>query len=211
MALISIAHPKFRPWLIEEAKKRNLIYKDQAFIPGKRGQYPEQFEIYRTTGKGLETLLRPVKISDEDLLKDFFYSLSDQSLYRRFLSQRKDMPHEMLQEFAVIDYSKEMVILAVVPKEEQELIVGMGQYSILESTHTADVALAVRDEYHNKGIGTELLRYLTNLAKRQGLRGFTAEVLVENKPMLHVFEKIGFDMHKTVSSGLYELQLAFRG
>jgi acyl-CoA hydrolase/ribosomal protein S18 acetylase RimI-like enzyme len=211
MALISIAHPKFRPWLIEEAKKRNLIYTDQAFIPGKRGEYPEQFEIYRTTGKGFEILLRPVKISDEDLLKDFFYSLSDQSLYRRFMSQRKDMPHERLQEFVVIDYSKEMVILAVLLKGEQELIVGVGQYGILEPTNIADVAFAVRDEYHNRGIGTELLRYLTNLAQKQGLRGFTAEVLMENIPMLHVFEKIGFDMHKTVSSGVYELQMTFRG
>jgi acyl-CoA hydrolase/GNAT superfamily N-acetyltransferase len=211
MALISIAHPKFRSWLIEEAKKRNLIYRDQAFIPGKRGEYPEQIEIYRTTGKGFETLLRPVKISDEDLLKDFFYSLSDQSLYRRFMSQRKDMPHERLQEFVVIDYSKEMVILATIPQGEKELIVGVGQYSIIDPTNTADVAFAVRDDYHNRGIGTELLEYLTNLAKRQGLRGFTAEVLLENRPMLHVFEKMGFDMHKRVSSGVYELQMTFRG
>jgi acyl-CoA hydrolase/GNAT superfamily N-acetyltransferase len=211
MALISIAHPKFRPWLIEEAKKRNLIYKDQAFIPGKRGEYPEQLEIYRTTTKGLEVLLRPVKISDEDLLKDFFYSLSDQSLYRRFLSQRKDMPHERLQEFVVIDYSKEMVILAVLPKGERELIVGIGQYSILEPSNTAEVAFAVRDEYHNREIGTELLKYLTNLAKRQGLHGFTAEVLLENKPMIHVFDKMGFTMHRTVSSGVYELRMTFRG
>ncbi|HOE21372.1 MAG TPA: acetyl-CoA hydrolase/transferase C-terminal domain-containing protein, partial [Spirochaetota bacterium] len=37
MDLIAIAHPKFRPWLIEEAKKDGLIYRDQAFIPGKKG------------------------------------------------------------------------------------------------------------------------------------------------------------------------------
>ena len=42
MELLSIAHPKFRPWLIEEAKSLNLIYKDQAFIPGERGKYPEE-------------------------------------------------------------------------------------------------------------------------------------------------------------------------
>jgi acyl-CoA hydrolase/GNAT superfamily N-acetyltransferase len=211
MELISIAHPKFRSWLIEEAKRSNLIYKDQAFIPEKKGEYPEELETYKTTKNGLELLLRPVSIRDEPLLKDFFYSLSDQSLYRRFMSQRKDMPHERLQEFVVIDYSKEMVILAVIPRGEQELIVGIGQYSILESTNTADVALAVRDEYHNRGIGTELLQYLANLAKRQGLRGFTAEVLLENKQMLRVFEKSGFDMHKTLSSGVYELQMTFRG
>ena len=211
MALISIAHPKFRSWLIEEAKKRNLIYKDQAFIPGKKGEYPESLEIYRTTKKGFEILLRPVKISDEDLLKDFFYSLSDQSLYRRFISVRKDMPHERLQEFVVIDYSNEIVILAVIQTEETEEIVGVGQYSIFESTHTAEVAFAVKDTYQNRDIGSELLRYLTYLAHRQGLLGFTAEVLVENKPMLHVFEKAGFDMQRRIDSGVYELQMMFRG
>jgi acyl-CoA hydrolase/GNAT superfamily N-acetyltransferase len=211
MALISIAHPTFRSWLIEEAKKRNLIYKDQAFIPGKRGEYPESLEIYRTTRKGFEILLRPVKISDEDLLKDFFYSLSDQSLYRRFISLRKDMPHERLQEFVVIDYSSEMAILAVIPGEDKEEVVGVGSYGIIESNHTAEVALAVKDTYQNKDIGSELLRYLTYLAQRQGLRGFTAEVLTENKPMLHVFEKMGFDMQRRISSGVYELQMTFRG
>ena len=210
MELISIAHPQFRSWLIEEAKKRNLIYRDQAFIPGKRGEYPEMLETYRTTKKGYEILLRPVKISDEELLKDFFYSLSDQSLYRRFMSLRKDMPHERLQEFVVIDYSKDMVILAVISRGETEEIVGVGQYGILESTHSAEVAFAVRDEYQNKGIGSELLRYLTYLAQRQGLRGFTAEVLTENKSMLHIFENMGFNMHRRISSGVYELQMMFR-
>jgi len=68
MALIVIAHPKFRPWLIQEAKKLNLIYKDQLFIPGGRGLYPEGLETYRTTKNGLEILLRPVRMSDEPLL-----------------------------------------------------------------------------------------------------------------------------------------------
>jgi len=122
-----------------------------------------------------------------------------------------DMPHERLQEFAVIDYSQEMVILAIIPRRGQEVIAGIGQYSILESINMADMALAVRDEYQNKGIGTELLKYLTNLAKRKGLRGFTAEVLLDNKPMLHIFEKLGFDMHKELSSGVYELRATFKG
>jgi acyl-CoA hydrolase/RimJ/RimL family protein N-acetyltransferase len=211
MALIAIAHPKFRPWLIQEAKKLNLIYKDQAFIPGKRGEYPEELETYRTTKSGLEILLRPVKISDEHLLKDFFYALSDTSLYRRFISMRKDMPHERLQEFVVIDYTKELVILATIQKEEGvEEVVGVGQYAIDERTNTAEVAFVVRDDYQGQGIGTELLAYLTYLAKRQGLHGFTAEVLEENRPMLHLFEKMGFDIEKRRSEGVYELKMTFR-
>ena len=209
MELTAIAHPKFRPWLIEEAKKLRLIYGDQAFIPGEGGKYPEELETYRTTGSGVEVLFRPVKISDEPLLKDFFYSLSDKSMYRRFISTRQDMPHERLQEYVVIDYTKEIAILAVVQDGEKEDIAGLGQYNIDEAAHTADIAFVVKDEYQNKGIGTELLAYLTQLAKRQGLLGFTAEVLVENQPMLHLFEKL-LDVKKTVDSGVWDLDMPFR-
>jgi RimJ/RimL family protein N-acetyltransferase len=210
MTLISIAHPTFRPWLIEEAKKRNLIFKDQAFVTGKGGEYPEYLETYRTTKAGIEILLRPVKMSDEPLLKDFFYSLSDNSLYRRFISVRKDVPHERLQEFVIIDYTKEMVILAVIQKEEREEILGAGQYAIDEATHTAEVAFAVRDDDQNRGVGTELLAYLTYLAKKQGLLGFFAEVLVENRPMLHLFDKMGFKIEKRREEGVNELKMTFR-
>lgn len=210
MELIGIAHPRFRPWLLREAKDLNLIYKDQAYIPGERGQYPEELETYRTTKAGIEITLRPVRISDEPLLKDFFYSLSDQSIYRRFISARTDMPHERLQEFVVIDYTREMVILAVTGEPGQETVIGVGQYGIDETTHTAEVALVVRDDHQNKGVGTELLNYLTYLAKRQGLLGFTAEVLVGNQPMMHLFEKAGFTIEKRQEAGVYELRMLFR-
>ena len=210
MALISIAHPKFRPWLIEEAKKRGLIFKDQAFIPGKQGEYPADLETYATTKTGLQLFIRPVKISDEPLLKDFFYSLSDRSIHRRFISFRKDMPHERLQNFVIIDYTKELVLVVVMGDQTNQFIAAVGQYGIDEGSHTAEVAFAVRDDQQNSGIGFALLQYLTYLAKRQGLLGFTADVLVENMPMLHVFEKGGFDINRKSDSGVYELTLKFK-
>ena len=120
------------------------------------------------------------------------------------------MPHERLQEFVIIDYTKEIVILASIQTGDTEKIAGLGQYGIDESTHTAEVAIAVDDAYHNQGIGTELLSYLTLLAKRHGLLGFTAEVLVENKPMLHLFEKMGFDLEKRIAEDVYELKMLFK-
>lgn len=210
MDLIAIAHPKFRPWLIQEAKKLNFIYPDQAYIPGKKGEYPEELEAYRTTPSGLNLFFRSVRISDEQILKDFFYSLSDKSIYRRFISVRKDMPHARLQEFCVIDHSREVVVLAIVQEEEKETVVGVGQYGIADDLHTAEVAFVVRDERQGKGIGQELLSYMTLLARRQGLLGFTAEVLVENRPMLHLFEKQGFDISKRSDSGVWELKMGFK-
>lgn len=210
MDLISIAHPKFRPWLIEEAKKRSLIYRDQAFIPGEKGVYPESLETWRTTKTGLNIMLRPVKITDETILKDFFYALSEDSLYLRFFSMRRDMPHQRLQEFMVIDYSRKMVILAVLQEKEKETIIGLGQYEVNRDLHTAEVAIVVGDEYQGMGVGTEILSYLTYLARRQGLLAFTAEVLVENKPMIVLFEKMGFDIQKRSEEGVYEMRLRFR-
>jgi len=211
MDLISIAHPKFRSWLIEEAKARNLIYKDQAFISGLHGEYPESLETFKNTRTGLDILLRPVKLSDEPLLKDFFYSLSNDSMYKRFMSSRTDMHHERLQSFVVIDYTKEMVILAVIPQEQKELIVGMAQYLIDEKSHTAEVAFVVRDGYQDRGIGTELLNYVTYLARKNGLLGFTAEVFMENRQMLQLFESMGFIIEKRAEGGVYELKMSFRG
>jgi acyl-CoA hydrolase/RimJ/RimL family protein N-acetyltransferase len=209
MELISIAHPKFRKDLIQAAKQLNLIYKDQAFIPGQAGEYPKDLETYRTTKSGLEVFFRPIKISDEPLIKELFYSLSDNSLYRRFISRRQDMPHERLQEFVVIDYNREVAIVAVVKLEDREIVIGLGQYAVNPDTHTAEVAFVVRDDFQNRGVGGELLSYLTLLAKRQGLLGFTAEVLVENQPMLHLFSKMGFIMNKRIEEQVYELKMAF--
>jgi acyl-CoA hydrolase/GNAT superfamily N-acetyltransferase len=210
MDLIAIAHPKFRPWLIDEARKLSLIYKDQAFVPGVNGVYPVALETFRTTRGGLHLLLRPVKIGDEPLMKDFFYALSNDSMYRRFMSARMDMPHERLQEFGIVDYSDRMMILAIVEGDRKETIAAIGQYEINDKMHTAEVALVVKDEYQNMGAGHDLLLYLTRLARRRGLLGFTAEVLVENKPMLNLFKNMGFDTEKSSDDGVFELIMTFR-
>lgn len=210
LALIAIAHPKFRARLIEEARKQGLIFQDQAFIPGEKGEYPEHLETYRTTKSGMEIFLRPVKITDEPLLKDFFYALSDQSVYRRFLSVRPYMPHERLQKFVITDYTVNLLILAVVKQGQREQVIGMGQYNILNDTsHIAEVALAVRDDFQGRGVGTELLAYLTYVARRNGLLGFTAQALADNLPIRRLFEKLFVNLEKCRNGALLEFMMMF--
>jgi len=209
MALIAIAHPKFRPGLIQEAKKSSLIYRDQAFIPGKKGEYPEELETARTAKSGLEILIRPTKISDEPLLKDFFYSLSGNSLYRRFISVRRDIPHERLQDFVVVDLSKELVLVAVIKEAEKEKVIALAQYGIDENTHTAEAGMVVRDQYHSQGVATELFAYLVLQANKRGLLGLTAEVLAENSSMLHILKKQGFEIENAAMEGMYKLKMMF--
>jgi RimJ/RimL family protein N-acetyltransferase len=143
-------------------------------------------------------------------MKDFFYSLSNDSMYRRFMSVRMDMPHERLQKLGSVDYASSMMILAVIEDKEKELIAGIGQYDLNRDLLTAEVALVVRDEYQNMGVGRELLAYLTHLARKRGILEFTAEVLAENKPMINLFELMEFDITKRKEEGVYEMRLTFR-
>lgn len=209
MALIAIAHPKFRPWLIEQARERGLIYRDQAFIPGSAGDYPEQLETYRSTRTGLSLFLRPVKISDEGLIKNFLYSLSDKSIYTRFFANMIHMPHNILQKYVIIDYSKEILMLAILERQGVEEIVGIGQYIIDADTHTAAASFLVGDIWQNRGVGIVLLEYLIEIAKKDGLLGFSATVLAENKPMLRLFDRMDFQMEKRIEAGVCELTMGF--
>ncbi len=210
MDLISIAHPGFRHGLIEEAKRLHLIYPDQAFIAGMKGEYPEDLEVRKITRGGLPVLIRPVKISDEPMLKEFFYSLSDESLYQRFISARRDIPHEMLQSYIAVDYFSKMVLVAVIEENGRESVCGLGQYGMNSDTYTADVALVVRDDYQRMGLAGELLAYLTYIAKRHGLLGFTAEVLAGNEPVFRLFKSMGFDVSRRNESGVYEMKAMFK-
>jgi len=107
----------------------------------------------------------------------------------------------------VIDYAKEMIILAVVEDEGRETVVGLGEYYLDEERLWANVAFAVRDSFQNRGVGTELLAFLIHVARRQGLLGLTAEVLKENEPMLRVFEKAGTSVEKSSAEESWDVRI----
>lgn len=206
MELISIAHPQFRPWLIHEAKQRNLIFQDQKIIPGPGGKYIEEYESHKTTKSGLDILLRPVKISDEPRLRDFFNSLSDRSLYTRFFNVRSHVPREDLQQIITVDNARGVSILAVIQQDENQIVVGLGQYFINETDYSAEVSFATSDSYKNNGISTILLSYLTLLARKNGIPRFTATVLAENQAMIRVLRNMGFT-RTNMEYGAYEFEL----
>jgi RimJ/RimL family protein N-acetyltransferase len=176
------------------------------------GKYPADLEAFRTTNEGLNIFLRPVKVSDEKLLKKFFFSVSDDSMYHRFASARTDMPHERLQEYTLIDYCNEMIILAIEEDkdENEEKIIGIGQYTLVGDTKSAEVAFLVGDNYQHHGVGRELLKHLTEIAKSRGILGFRAEVLTDNPHMMKLFEEAGFDLEKRIEGDMFDYKMIFR-
>jgi GNAT superfamily N-acetyltransferase len=73
----------------------------------------------------------------------------------------------------------------------------------------AEASFLVGDTWQNRGIGIVLIEYLTELAKRDGLLGFSATVLAENTAMLRLFERMNFQMEKQISAGVYDLTMGF--
>ena len=210
MDLISIAHPKFRPWLIDEAKKRRFIYTDQSFIPGRKGEYPEGLETYRTTKTGLRILLRPVKITDEPLLKVSSTPSPGTACTAGSSPPSERCPMGVFGALRCWTTPRKMVFWLWWQHQGRDIVVGMGQYSINRDLLTADVGLLVRDEWQKQGLGAELLSYLAYLAKKQGLLGFTAEVLMGNAPVFQLFRKAGFDLQKENDSGICFMKAMFK-
>ena len=210
MALINIAHPKFRAKLLEGAKELNYVYKDQ-LLPGEAVRYPEEFETAMTTKEGIELLVRPTQPTDEEMLSDMFYDLSDQSIINRFFSMLKSMPHRELQQFCCIDYEKEMSLVVIAKEEPKQKIVGVGSYYLNPATQRAEIAFLVADAYQGKGIGTFLMRYLVKIAKAKKIKGFTAEVMRDNVAMIALMHKAGVPAKSKIVDGSYLFTMEFEG
>ena len=200
LALISIAHPKFRAQLLEEAKDNQYIYGDQ-LIPV--GIYPSELET-TVTFRGEQVFFRPIKATDESMMQDFFYSLSDRSVYQRYFMMLRALPHQTVQAMTTIDYEQEMAIVGVVRREGRERIVAVGRYGLIgDSSRLAEIAFTVRDDWQNIGIGSFLLNYLADIAARRGIEAFTAEILQSNGPMLAILNKARRPVKCVYEDGVY--------
>lgn len=203
LSLMSIAHPKFRNELLEWAKSHN--YAPKEILPFPTAEYPEELEKFITLKDGSQILLRPIKPSDATMKQHFFYSLSKETIYKRYFGQLKAMPIKRIWPYIIIDYENEMVIVASAMENGLETIVGIGSYVKIPGTKTAEVALVVRDDWQNKGLGTVLLNYLIEIGKNKEIENFTAWVFTENMKMLHIFKKLPYKTEFRVEGDLYHI------
>ncbi len=211
MVLINIAHPNFREELLEAAKKQGYVYRDQT-LPVVL--YPKGYETYWTDTKGTEIFFRPVKPTDERAIQEMIYALPEQDIYTRFFQNLKSFSHKIAMPLAAIDYNDRMAIAAVTGKEEpesREQIVAVGRYIRDPDTNFAEVAFTTHHEWQDRGIGTFLLQYLVRIAKEKNIKGFTADVLARNTPMMKVFSKVGHPLKTHLEYGVYELNIPFGG
>jgi GNAT superfamily N-acetyltransferase len=112
------------------------------------------------------------------------------SRYLRFFTLKREFSEKEREFFLNVDFDKHVALVAVAEESGQQLIVGAGRYVGVEPGK-AEVAFTVIDRYQGRGIGASLVRHLAIVAREAGLDELIAEVLPENKSMLHIFQKSG--------------------
>ena len=205
LALINIAHPKFRNDLIQAAKAQQYIQQDQIELAWEKVRYPEELERHQTLKDDTEIFFRPVRPTDEEALSEMLYSLSTLSVHTRFFAHTMTFPHKDVQKLTNIDYDQELAIVGVVPGPAGEEIVAIAQYFLDPKNMAAEIAFIVQDEWQQKGMGSFLLDYLTQIARQRGVRRFYAKVLPANRAMLAIFQNSGYTLRMEFDGEAYSL------
>lgn len=208
-ALIDIAHPDDRADLVAQAKAANILYADQIYLAESGRLYPDKIACAHTFRGDLTIHFRAIKPSDEEEMRRLFYRFSDKSVYYRYFSPIKVMPHVKMQEYVNVDYRHCMSIIGIIEESGIERIVAEGRYVHLLDHPLADTAFVVDEQYQGRGVASFLLEMLISCAREQGIKGFTADVLADNKAMIRIYEKSRYPIQAIVEFGVYRLTIPF--
>ena len=208
-ALIEIAHPDDRAELVRQAKEEKMIYADQIYFPESGYLYPEKIACSHRFKDSLTVRFRAIKPSDEEDMRRLFYRFSDQAVYYRYFSPIKTMPHRKMQEYVNVDYRHTMSIVAIVDESGVEKIIGEARYVKTQGEPFADTAFIVDEQYQGMGISTYLFNLLIRAAREEGIAGFKADVLENNRAMLKVYEKALYPVQTVLLGGVYKITIPF--
>jgi acetyl coenzyme A synthetase (ADP forming)-like protein len=149
--------------------------------------------------------LRPPSRADTEALLDFYRALSNQSLHRRFHGLPNVRP-QLVESLLDPDWAERGALVGALTDGDGERIVAIGNYVRLRDPALAESAFAVADTEQGRGIGTRLLEQLAVRAAAVGIERFVAEVLAENRSMLGVFERAGYQLKRRLAGGVVEVE-----
>ena len=134
--------------------------------------YPSQYIWKGKTHAGLKITIRPIRAEDEPNVVKFHMSLSDRTVYMRFLSPlllSDRVAHERLARICHCDYDRENTLIAVVDDEQtgEEIVIGACRMTKLHGVNVARFSLLVSDKYQGFGVGTQLLMNQIEVAKAE--------------------------------------------
>ncbi len=159
---------------------------------------------------GASIRIRAIRPDDQERLHEHFRSLSEKSVYYRFMGFKRDLSPSDLKRLTELDFKNHVGLAATLTEDGRERFVGVGRYIRSADPHRAEVAFAVLDASQGHGIGTILLEHLSLIADANGVSEFEADVLGENRQMLEVFAHSGFQSGRSLESGVVHLRYSTR-
>jgi len=156
--------------------------------------YPSHFTFEVCLPDGSEILVRPIKPEDEPLMRELFYTFSEETIRLHFMQPKKTISHEELARYCQIDYDREMALVAVKNENGRERILAVVRLVRLPDELSAEMAIVVGDPWQGKGLGKLLCEIALAVAKEMGLKRIYMDILAENQRMLNLAFKLGFQI-----------------
>jgi acyl-CoA hydrolase/GNAT superfamily N-acetyltransferase len=188
LALIEVAHPRWREMLLSSAKKLGYVRSDQYLAS--QAAYPVHEERVVSLKNNLKIMIRPARAADAWALQALFHRLSSDDIYTRFFRRVRSLTYRELQTLCNVNHETEVAFLAVRGPRENEEVVGSACYFLNPTTNLAEVAFMVAPEFQGAGLGTALQLCLQEYAMSRGVRGFVFEILSRNTNMMRLAARV---------------------
>ena len=158
---------------------------------------------YALLADGTTITIRPARPEDFAQVKRLHDEMSPDNLYLRFFSLSRNAGEQEARRVTRDGGTPHGALLGFLGDE----LVGVASYEPTGQPGTAEVAFAVADRMHHRGVATLLLEHLVSLARANGVHTFTAATLPENTAMLRVFADAGLSATRRLEDGVVELTM----
>src|SRR6266700_174277 len=158
--------------------------------------------VYALLADGTTVEIRQARPDDFDAVQAMHEAMAPDNIYLRFFSYSRRSAETEARRICRDPAPGNAALLALLDGE----LVGVASYAeLIGHPGQAEVAFAVADHMHHKGIATLLLEHLVSLARSRQITTFTAETLTENMAMLEVFADAGLPVQRHIADEVYEL------
>jgi acetyltransferase len=162
-----------------------------------------------TLQDGTQVTVRPIRPQDAPGLQALVSRLSPESIFLRFLEYLKSLSSQQADSLANVDYQERMALVAVLAQDGEEQIIAVARYSVIspDQPQIAEVGIVVEDAYQSQGLGTYLLKQLTDYARKQQILAFVGTVYHANQPILEFIQRSGLPTKRRFVSGYLEIEI----
>ncbi len=162
--------------------------------------YPADWVSAAVLADGTAVVLRPIRPDDASRLQEGFTHLSAESIYYRFLDSTNQISDEQARRLSNLDYLNHMALVATIIEAGEERLIGVARDALVgaQMPGAAETAVIVRDDYHNRGLGTLLYVRLIDYARQHGVQTLIATVHQSNARIMKFIRRSGLRFEREV-------------